>query len=152
MTVAVVLRKPNWFSKIPTWVISVEWICDILLVSSAPLLNQLCKCLDVLALQYLEVNTIIYSVALYKGQETSRILPVSVIGKRKWKLCFVSFISVLAHARQGRWSWCCYNVSINEIHICKKIRSERNSELLRYEIVIVPPQEPIYLLFLFSTF
>lgn len=55
---------------------------NILLVSSALLLNQLCKHLDVLPSQYLEFNTRMASFALYKGQETSRILPVCVLAKQ----------------------------------------------------------------------
>lgn len=58
-------------------------------MSSAPLLNRLHKYLYALALQYL-----VAFFALYKGQKTSTVLPVCVTGKRKLKLCFVSFISV----------------------------------------------------------
>lgn len=48
----VTLGGPNWFSKIPTQVVSIEHIWGILLVFSAPLLNRLYKYLCALALQY----------------------------------------------------------------------------------------------------
>lgn len=121
-------------------------------MSSAPLLNQLCKYLDVLASQYLEVNTGRASIALYKGQETSRILPVCVNRQKKTKIVLCFFYFCISTCQTAEMILMLLNVLKSESYICKNRKRERNTELLHYVIMILPLQEHIYPLFLFLKF